>query len=279
MKELRGKNALLTGGSRGIGPYIARRLAERGVNVALAARSESALRSVADDLAGSGVRTAILPVDVGDVAARDDLPERAVAALGPIDILINNAGVEWIYSYVKLAPDDIERMVRVNLIAPMILTRLMLPGMIERGVGQVINMASMGGKKGNPYSATYAGTKAALIEWTGAVRAELQGTGVSASVVCPGFIKDQGMFAELGISAPRIAGESTPEQVAEGTMRALEGDLAEVIVNPGPVKLMLVLNAISPRLATWAYRSIGVHGMYRKQAKRHESEPEERGPR
>jgi short-subunit dehydrogenase len=188
MKDLRGKSAVLTGASRGLGPYIARALARKGVNLALAARTADAVEATAKEASALGVRAIAVPTDVTNQASRERLLERAVAANGPIDILVNNAGIEWVCEYAKMSAEQIEQMIQTNLVAPLILSRLVLPEMIARGSGHVVMMSSLGGKKGSPYSATYAATKAGLIEWTSGVREELRGTGVSASVICPGFV-------------------------------------------------------------------------------------------
>jgi short-subunit dehydrogenase len=127
-------------------------------------------------------------------------------------------------------------------------------------------MSSLGGKKGSPYSATYAASKAGLIAWTNGLRAELEGTGVGASVICPGFVSEVGMFAERSQPAPRMLGSSTPEAVARAVLRAIQRDIGEIIVNPGPMRLMLAIEALSPGLARWVLRKSGVYDYYRKQA-------------
>ncbi len=266
MKIIRGAHALVTGGSRGLGPHIARALAREGVNLTITARSEAALREVAEALAAHSVRACAIPADVGDEAARRRLVEQAESALGPIDILVNNAGIERIVSYVTLSREEIEAMIQTNLVAPLLLSRLVLEKMIERGRGHVVMMSSLGGKKGSPYSATYAATKAGLIAWTSGLRAELEGTGVGASVVCPGFVTEAGMFAERSQPAPRILGTSTPEAVAGAVLRAIQRDVGEIIVNPGPMRLMLAIEALSPGLARWVLRKSGTYDYYRKQA-------------
>ncbi|MDH3625541.1 MAG: SDR family NAD(P)-dependent oxidoreductase [Myxococcales bacterium] len=266
MKDLRGKNALLTGASRGLGPYIARALAKKGVNLALTARTADALQVTAKEVSALGVKAVAIPVDVTDQVGRQRLLEGATAANGAIDILINNAGIEWVCEYTKLSPELIEQMIQTNLVAPLILSRLALPEMIARRIGHVVMMSSLGGKKGSPYSATYAATKAGLIEWTSGVREELRGTGVSASVICPGFVSDAGMFAEYGKHAPRLAGESPPDKVADAVVHAIESDVAEITVNPGPKRLLSIANAISPGTVTWLLRRFGVYEFYRQQA-------------
>ena len=123
-----------------------------------------------------------------------------------------------------------------------------------------------GGKKGQPYSATYAATKAGLIAWTSSVRAELHRTGVSASVICPGFISDVGMFAVYKKAAPKFSGESKPEKVGEAVIRAIKKDLQEVVVNPSSIKPMTILDALNPEITTKLFRKTGLHEFYRGQA-------------
>ena len=267
MKDLQGKTTLLTGASRGLGPYIARTLAKRGVNLVLTARTADSLDAVAHEVTALGVKAVAIPADVTKKEDRKRLLERTAIEGGPIDILINNAGIEWICEYTNMPPELIEQMVHTNVIAPFLLSRLVLPEMIARGSGHVLMMSSLGGKKGSPYSATYASTKAALVQWTSAVREELRGKGVGVSVVCPGFVSETGMFAELGKRAPRLAGESSPQQVADAVVRAIEEDLFEIVVNPGPTWLMAITDAISPRAMSWILRRYGVYDFYRQQAK------------
>jgi short-subunit dehydrogenase len=266
VKTIRGAHALVTGGSRGLGPQIAHALAREGAELTITARSEGALQEVAEALAAHSVRARPIPADVGDEADRRRLVEEAESALGPIDILVNNAGIEQITSYVELSRERIEMMIHTNLVAPLLLSRLVLEKMIERGRGHVVMISSLGGKKGSPYSATYAATKAGLIAWTSGLREELEGTGVGASVVCPGFVSEVGMFAVRSQPAPRILGTSTPEAVARAVLRAIRRDIGEIIVNPGPTRLMLAIEALSPGLACWVLRKSGVYDYYRKQA-------------
>jgi len=266
MKNIRGKNALLTGGSMGIGPYVARALAQEGVNIALSARSEDKLKSVAAGLSKFDIQAVPVPADVTDATSRENLVEEVKQTFGHIDLLINNAGVEWVSAFTDLKPEDIDNLVQTNLIAPLMIARLVLPHMIKRGSGHVVTMSSLGGKKGQPYSATYAATKAGLIAWTGSVRAELYRTGVSASVICPGFISDVGMFAVYEKAAPKISGESKPEKVGEAVIRAIKKDLQEVVVNPSSIKPMTILDALNPEITTKFFRKTGLHEFYRDQA-------------
>lgn len=280
MKQLKGKNVLVTGGSRGLGPLIAHALAARGANVAVAARSREPLEQVSREISDrhrvAGVAVA---ADLGTAEGREQAVAATRAALGSIDVLVNNAGIEWVASYPEIEPATIEQIVTTNLLAPMLLTRLVLPEMLARGSGQIVNISSMAGKKGPPYAATYAATKAGINEWSGALRAELRGTGVGVSLVSPGFVAETGMFAVYRRRAPWIAGESKPDKVAAAVVRAIARDRAEIVVNPGPVRLMVVVNALSPRLMTWLYRKGGVHRFYREQAELNARQLEDQAPR
>ncbi|MBC2715409.1 MAG: SDR family NAD(P)-dependent oxidoreductase [Desulfobacteraceae bacterium] len=273
MKDLKGKNALLTGGSKGLGPQIARFLAKEGVNLALTARTEKGLRDTAKDVSNYNVNVKVYPGDITDQSFRKKLLEDVKNDFSRLDILINNAGMEWVSSYTALTPDYIEKMIQTNLIAAMLLTRLALPDMLAQRSGQIVNMSSLGGKRGNPYGGTYCATKAGLIEWTKGLRMELAGSGVGVSVICPGFVFESGMFAEYNKKPPWISNATTPEKVAEAVIRAIKKDIGEIAVNPGPTWLIPLLDAIHPGMANWLYKIGGVYEFYRKQAEENEAKP------
>lgn len=266
MQDLCGKNALLTGGSRGIGPAIAHALAQAGVNVALVARSADKLAVVAQEVSLRGVRVITIPADIADPAVWSALLARAEAELGPLDLLINNAAIEQVSPFVAQTLQDIQRIIETNLTAPMALTRLALPGLLQRGSGHIVNIASIAGKKAPPYNAVYGATKAGLIEWTGALRGELEGTGVSASVVCPGFIAEAGMFVDHygGQPAPWLLGTSPPEAVARAVVQAIRQDALEVLVTPRPARLGLAIYALWPGLGNRFLQWAGVTKLFRR---------------
>lgn len=276
MVELTGRGALVTGASRGLGREIARRLASEGMHLALAARSESDLRELAGELRRGGTAAAVLPTDLADREAIAGLAARAEDALDGVDLLVNNAGITETARYHRRAPDDVARAVDVNLLAPMLLTRALLPGMLERGRGHVVNIASLAGKSAPPYEAAYGATKAGLLGFTQSLRREYRGTGVSASAVCPGYVSDAGMYAdalrEAGGEAPAAIGRSTSDEVAAAVVRSVSEDLPEVIVNSTPVRPLLALGEASPRLAEWLARRLGVFEPYE-----HRIETMERG--
>ena len=236
MQAIKGANILLTGASRGIGVFIGRRLAERGGNLVLVGRSEELLAERVDELSRLGVVAKALVADLRNPDEVRALPQRAEDAIGPLDILVNNAGIDPMGAFVEITDDDLREVIAVKLLAPLTLTRAVLPGMIARGHGHVVSMSSMSGKKGIPYEAAYTAANAGLVEWTNALRVELDGGGVGVSVICPGFIRDVGLFAEHGVPAPRLAGSSTADQVAQAVVRAIEGNRQEIIVQPTPTR-------------------------------------------
>ncbi|HWQ27660.1 MAG TPA: SDR family NAD(P)-dependent oxidoreductase [Dehalococcoidia bacterium] len=280
MRELRGRVAVVTGASRGLGPYIARALADRGMRLVLAARSREGLESVAEQVRARGVEAAVVPCDVADAAAREALVREAETAFGAIHVLVNNAGIETTFSYHRLAPEEVERVIAVNLVAPMLLTRLVLPGMLARREGHIVNIASLAGKQGPAYNGPYAASKAGLIGFTQSLRAEYRGTGVSASVVCPGFVREAGMFADararVDREPSRILGTTTPQAVADAVVRCVERDLPEALVNPGPTRLLMAILALAPSFGEWFARRAGVTDIFRAWAEDREREVESR---
>jgi len=176
--------ALVTGGGRGIGRAIALRLAADGLAVAVAARS----RDQVDDTArAAGARALALMLDVTDAASIAAALERTTRELGPVDVLVNNAGVAESAQFVKTEPDFWDRHFAVNVRGPYLLTRAVLPGMLERRWGRVINVASLAGLFGSPYVTAYTASKHALVGFTRALATEVSGKGVTVNALCPGF--------------------------------------------------------------------------------------------
>jgi len=258
MTLLDGKRVLLTGGSRGIGPFIAEALAKRGAKIALTARSQEGLRDVAKSLQGFGVQTLAVPADLAQESERHRLVRAVLDKFGAIDILINNAGIETAGAFLGLPWERLRETVEVNLLAPMELTHLILPHMLERKEGHIVNISSLGGKRGLPFEATYSGTKAGLTEWTRALRLELAETGVYFSTIFPGYVTGAGMFAKFGLTPPWTTGSCTPSQVARAVVHAIEMRQLDVIVNSRPVRFLLALSEQFPALGDWLMRRLGV---------------------
>lgn len=264
MKPLNGKVVLVTGGSRGIGPVVAEALARRRATIAIAARSKSELDDVATRLKGLGTDTLAIPADLRNQSERKDLVASVLERFGTIDVLINNAGLETEGAFAELPWHAINDTIGVNLVAPMALTHLVLPQMLERRAGHIVNIASIAAKSGAPYAAAYSGTKAGLAEWTRALRIELTGTGVHFSTIFPGYVTEVGMFARFGMRSPWIVGSCTPSQVARAVVAAIEKGKAESIVNSRPLRYSFMLNELCPSVGDWLMRVSGAAAFQRR---------------
>src|SRR5687768_13948800 len=161
--ELRNSVGILTGASRGIGAELADGLARKGVNLALAARSKDDLEEVAERIRRYGVEVITVPTDISSRSEREALVTRTRDELGPIDLLVNNAGLEIAgYSH-QLDPDDIDKVVEVNLTSLIQLSRMVLPEMMANKHGHICNIASVAGKVARPYAVVYAATKHGVV--------------------------------------------------------------------------------------------------------------------
>lgn len=268
-----GDVALITGASRGLGRHIALALARKGANLVLAARGQQGLDAVAEEVRSkTGVTVWTLVVDLADRAQAADLIARAEAAAGHIDILVNNAGIESAGLPEEATLDDLSTICDVNLLAPMVLTRMALPGLVEHGRGHIVNVASMAGLMGSPYQESYNATKFGLVGYTKALRltAQDRGWGISASAVCPGFMAGDGMFAdaehEFGVTTPKAAAALPAERVGKAVVEAIEKDAADVIVMRGPARLMVAASTVLPRSFEKLTRRLGLGTPFRTMA-------------
>ena len=257
MKNLRGATAILTGASRGIGPYIAKTLAREGVSVALAARDAAKLEETRAACAALGVRAISVPTDVNSLGDLERLVDTASRELGPIDILVNNAGIEIPGKLTELTDDESEAILDTNLRAPIRLTRMVLPGMVARGQGVVVHVSSMAGKSGTPYNTMYSTTKFGLQGFAESMQFELEGTGVHVGTVCPGFVADTGMWADRGQKAPRLMTTVPPQKVADAVLKVIRGS-REALVTPAPLRPLLALNALFPGLQRPMLKRMGI---------------------
>ena len=191
-QPLFGQIALITGASRGIGRAIALRLAQDGATTVLAARSEQALHDVAQMIHTSGGTTLVVPTDVTENQQLTALVDRTLAQYGRIDVLVNNAGGGTPRTLItKARLSDWEWTLRVNLWATMVLSKLVLPGMIERRQGAIINMCSLAGTAGKAGEAAYAAAKFGIRGFTQSVFDEVHEYGIKVSAICPGYVDTQ----------------------------------------------------------------------------------------
>lgn len=265
---LEDRTCVVTGASRGLGMVIALHLARAGGNVVLAARSADALGAVEERLrAAGGVATAVA-ADVTSPEGREAILQSAEAAFGRVDVLVNNAGIAHMRPFETLSDADISDLIELNLTATLQLTRLVIPRMLAQGGGHVVTIASMAGKVGTPYDVVYAATKAAQISATHALRAEHHGRPVQFSVVCPGFVRDIGLWKDhADFDPPRLLGSTTSPRVAAAVLTAIRKGSPEIYVNSPPSRPMLGLGEWSPRLRERVLRSIGLTRTYARAAK------------
>ncbi len=241
--------ALVTGASGGIGRELCSLLAVRGVNLVLTARNAGELNSLAETLQSSHhICCRVFPADLFDPCS----PQEIVGFLRregiEPDILINNAGAGMWRAFSGTTPEESLQLIRLNVMALVHLTQLVLPGMLERHSGRILNVASMAGFAPGPYAAVYYATKAFIISFSEALREECRSSGVTVSVLCPGptrtqFLDRSGM---RDVNVARRAFMLEPKAVAESAIAGLYKGKAVII--PGfRYKLLALLQRASPR--------------------------------
>ncbi|MEL6553188.1 MAG: SDR family NAD(P)-dependent oxidoreductase [Cyanobacteria bacterium J06621_11] len=258
MKTLVHKTVLLTGATGGIGQFIARALAQAGATVVCAGRSTARLEALKTEIEQAERGRAIAcDFDLQNLEAIPNVIENIEQQVGPIDILINNAAVEKFRPFQSYRFDDIQAMTATNILAPMALCHQILPGMLARGNGHIVNISSGAGKRGAPFNSVYSATKAALINWSEALRLELANTPVNISVVCPG-ITDAGMFHALETEAPEGMNITPPVEVACVILQAIKQNQSEVMLDGLTNKVFIALCQFSPQLGDKILHKIGI---------------------
>lgn len=243
---------LITGASRGIGASMATAFANEGARVALAARSADEIGQLANRLGGTAY-----PIDLGQSAEVDGFIDRVEADGGPIDILINNAGIETSALVEELDEDHIEQLSAVNLVSPMRLTRQVLPGMLERGKGHVVFTSSVAASTPAPGLAAYCASKAGLTRFSEALRIEMRESGIGVTTLHlgpvstgmwervtdhPAFDVAQSRFRQF-----KLLADVSPEKVAADTVDAVKTNQREVR-HPKRLSATLSLAAAPGRL-------------------------------
>jgi short-subunit dehydrogenase len=231
------RTCVVTGASSGIGVELATQLARKGHGVTLVARREDRLRALADRLAAdTGVRVEVVATDLTDEAARAALPHELAQRGLDIDVLVNNAGLSTMGPVARSDPAAELRMVRTDVEAVVHLCSLVVPELVARGRGAVLNVASTAAFQPLPGQAGYGGSKAFVLSYTRALAQELRGTGVTATTLCPGPVETE--FAEAAGLDHEVAGSSLPkimwESAADVAAAAIEGvERGRAVVIPG----------------------------------------------
>lgn len=220
---LGGRHALVTGAGRGIGAAIAIRLSELGASLTLLGRTAATLEASAAACPGPS-RTVV--ADVTDAAGISRAVDTAVAAFGPVDILVNNAGIAHSAPFTKIAAADWSRLLAVNLTGTLLCTQAVLPAMLERGFGRIVNIASIAGMRGYPYVAAYCATKHGVIGLTRALAVETARRGITVNAVCPSYTETD-MVTQAIATIREKTGRSEVEAVAELARFSPQGRLMQ----------------------------------------------------
>jgi 3-oxoacyl-[acyl-carrier protein] reductase len=214
--QLAGRTAFMTGASQGIGRAIALAFARAGANIVVTARSEDKLRALAAEAEAMGVHALAAPADIGVESEINAAAGAAITRFGGVDILVNNAGI--IHPRIAVAdfdPQLFRDVLNVNITGAFLITQALLPGMIGRGYGKIINISSLGGRKGAAGRSAYRLTKAGLISFTESLAAEVKQYGIDVNAICPGAVDTEGYreaFGAPGRAHSRPIG--TPDSIA-----------------------------------------------------------------
>jgi short-subunit dehydrogenase len=247
--QLAGRTILLTGATGGLGHALAAAFAARGSRLVLTGRRPEVLEALASSLPDAAVVAADL-TDPGAV--------HALAQAHPeVDVVVANAAMPGSGALETFSEAQIDRVLEVNLRAPIHLARLYVPRMKERGSGHLVFMSSLSGRAPVAGGALYAATKFGLRGFGASLRADLRGTGVGVSIVSPGFVHEAGMFADAGVELPYGFRTVSPERVAEATITAIERDRGEITVAPIELRLGTALAAVAPDLASKVSNKLG----------------------
>lgn len=247
-----GKVVVITGGARGIGAATAARLVRDGARVAIGDLDLDVARATAERIGGGAVAARL---DVTDKASVVELLDRAEAELGPVDVLVNNAGIMPLAPLLDEDDATTARMIDLNLRAPIVAAREAARRMVERGRGgHIVNVASTAGKAGLVGGSTYCATKAGVIAFSEAIEQELAEHGIHVSTVMPGIVKTELATGIVDLPALKAI---TPEQVADGIAEALAKPRLEVYVPRSAGPLLLMPRLLPRRAALWVGRRLG----------------------
>ncbi|HYO25051.1 MAG TPA: SDR family oxidoreductase [Lacipirellulaceae bacterium] len=257
--EFAGRNVVITGGSRGLGLVLARQFADQGARLAICARHADQLRRAAHELRGRGARVVSEPCDVTDEAAVESFFAAVTRELGPVDVLINNAGVIQVGPLDLMTPQDFEQAMAIHFWAPLRTMRQVLPEMRRRGQGRIVNISSFGGRVAAPHLVPYCASKFALVGLSRGFREELAAEGVYVTTVCPGLMRTgshhhalfkgqhRAEYTWFSIGASLPVGAMSAETAARQIIRACRYGAAQATLSL-PARLAEMADAVAPEL-------------------------------
>lgn len=247
LESLRGLHALVTGASSGIGRTLALRLAREGARLSLLARRREELEALAREIEAAGGEARVQVCDVADRASAEAAAAAAVAGLGAVDLLVNNAGYGRHCRFVDHEVEDIERMLRVNTLGSVYLTKALLPAMLEARRGWIVFVASVAGKIASPDESVYAATKFAVVGLASALGLEVEEAGVHVLTVCPGVIRTPFFDDEALARMPPVALRQMvePEKLIDAILKAL-ADGRHEITYPRGIAAGYAVQALAP---------------------------------
>lgn len=217
MTDLKNKNALITGAGKGIGKAVAIALAKEGVNVILVARTQKDVEQLADEASNLGVKALALTADVSDINSINAAVEKALAQFKHIDILINSAGIASFGKFLDLEPSEFEKIIQVNLMGTYYTTRAVIPNMIERQTGDIINISSTAGLNGNALTSAYSASKFAVLGLTDSLMQEMRKHNIRVTALTPSTVATD-MAKDLNLT------DGNPEKVMQSE------DMADLII-------------------------------------------------
>ncbi|HEY1252667.1 MAG TPA: SDR family NAD(P)-dependent oxidoreductase [Thermoanaerobaculia bacterium] len=221
------RTILVTGAGRGIGRSIALRFAEEGGRVALVARTASDLEETARQVGAAGGKSAVLPVDITAPGAAQECVAKTEAQLGKVDVLVNNAGIFHWRPFLKLPPEDWDRVIATNLSAAASMCRAVLPGMVERRRGRIVNVASIHGMRGDANVVAQSAAKFGLIGMTQALAREFRAHNIAVNAVSPGTVENKKDEGE-SLHAEPLAEKLWPRDVAKAVLFLASDDAAAI---------------------------------------------------
>jgi 3-oxoacyl-[acyl-carrier protein] reductase len=217
MTDLKNKNAFITGAGKGIGKAIAIALAKEGVNLILVSRTQTDIDQLAEEVSNLGVKTLALSADVSDIHSINTAVEKALTEFKNIDILINSAGIASFGKFLELEPEAWERIIQVNLMGTYYTTRAIIPNMIERQTGDIINISSTAGLNGNALTSAYSASKFAVLGLTDSLMQEMRKHNIRVTALTPSTVATD-MAKDLNLT------DGNPEKVMQSE------DMAELII-------------------------------------------------